>query len=98
MEIKTVMKWINDGIAMLTGAMVAALLVEAAHVPNGLNGLGGVIDWTIVAAGFAAIVDNALNGPARLALAIGEALTGLESKIEHLERSIEEMTEVLEER
>lgn len=86
-------KWINIGFAMLFGAMVAALLAEAAHIPTGLS---GIFVWIIVAAGCAEIVDAALNGPARIALALEELSSGFESRVRTLESAIEKMTRLLE--
>ncbi|MGA2412265.1 MAG: hypothetical protein ABSG46_18015 [Candidatus Binataceae bacterium] len=87
------MKWINDGVALLTGAMIGALLMEAAHVREDV---GGAIVWIIVAAGFYAIVDGALNGPLRFALALNEISTRLESRIKGLESTVEKMSRRLE--
>ena len=75
-------KWVNEGIAMASGAVIAALLLEAAHVPDALS---GAIIWIIVAAAFAAVVDNALNGPMRLARALVEESVKLDARIERLE-------------
>jgi hypothetical protein len=54
------------GVALASGAMVAGLLVSAAHVPGGLGGTVGNIDCLVVMAGVGAIVEHALNGPSGL--------------------------------
>jgi hypothetical protein len=89
------MKTFNEVLAMLSGAMIAALLLEAAHVSDGLS--GGIV-WIIVAAGFAAVVDNALNGPIRLAQVLGEESVKLDARVERLERSIDEIKDLLDNR
>jgi hypothetical protein len=87
-----VMKWINESLALFTGVAVSGVLMDAGHVRN--DWWGWVLGL-IVFLGIATVVEHAGNGHMRLGLALEELESRirreLESKINGLERSIEEM-------
>jgi hypothetical protein len=60
-------------------------------------GGGGVLGF-IVFAGIATVVEHAGNGPMRLGLALEEVSASLQSKINELEHSIQEMRRAVDNR
>jgi hypothetical protein len=84
------MKGINEGIATLTSAMIAVGLMTLAHIPDTVGAtVLGILLWI----GFAVMIEQVLNGSLRLAQALDEIVA---TRVEKLERSIEEMSQRLE--
>jgi hypothetical protein len=93
------MKWIYETLALFTGIAVSGVLMDAGHVRN--DWWGWILGF-LVFLGIGTVVENAGNGPMRLGLALEELesrIRGeLESKIDGLERSIEEMRRAVDRR
>jgi|SRR5689334_16081219 hypothetical protein len=89
--------WINEGVAGITGFFVAGYMFDTWHMRDEW---ASVVLFIVVASGIAMVVDGASNGLVRLAtsllMELGETSNRLESKIKHLESSIDELTRRLE--
>ncbi|HVN89171.1 MAG TPA: hypothetical protein VMT61_05100 [Candidatus Binataceae bacterium] len=89
------MKWIYEALGVFTGIAVSDVLMNAEHVRD---------DWWrwvlgfIVFAGIATVVENAGNGSQRLLLALSGGLAKVDERVEGLERSIEELKHLLDNR
>jgi len=81
---------VGEIVAVITGASVASAVLDLNHVHVD-NWWSYWVVGGIVLVGVAMVVENAANGGARLARAVGTALSDLEAKVERLENSIEEI-------